>query len=343
MKSMKKEFIILGVIIVVLLAYLFFRSSDKVHYTIPELEEIKAETIDKIEIKRTDMTITLEKKDDKWLIQPQGYPVSENRITRLVDTIGKLTLTDLASRSKNYTLYDLHDEKVIHVKAFEKDEAIRQFDVGKTASTYGHTFVRLDGDSNVYYARESFRSFFEAKVDNLRDKVVMKVDANEISEITIEKADKAFLFSKNVKPAAAPTPPETKEGEETPAAPQAAAEEITWLTPDGKKGKKTALDSLINQFGELSCQEYIEDKSKEDLEKQAPLYTLKLKGSKDYVIKIFPKPGKKEGDEESATGTNYPAISSESPYPFVLASWKGDQIMKSPEDLLEEVKKEEKK
>jgi len=47
-------------------------------------------------------------------------------------------------------------------------------------------------------------------------------------------------------------------------------------------------------------------------------------------------------EEEGDNKGNYPAISSENPYPFLLASYKADQIMKKPEDLLEK-KSEDKK
>jgi len=69
---------------------------------------------------------------------------------------------------------------------------------------------------------------------------------------------------------------------------------------------------------------------------------LKLKGSKDYMIKIFPKLEKKEDEKEEGSGAEkYPAISSENSYPFLLTSWKAEQVMKKPEDLIEEEKKKE--
>jgi len=113
--------------------------------------------------------------------------------------------------------------------------------------------------------------------------------------------------------------------------------------PDGEKGKKSQLDSLINQLTSLSCQEYIEDKTKEDFKTQPPIYTLKLKGSKDYIITFFPKPETKEGEETPQGGEKYPVISSENAYPFLLSSWKAEQIMKKPEDLMDAAKKEEEK
>jgi hypothetical protein len=347
MKSIKKEYIILGAVIVILLGYLLFQSRDKVHYKVPVLDPVKNEDIDKVEIKKSDETITLVKKDSQWLIHPQGYPTDADKVDRIMKTITQLTLTDLVSKSKNYILYDLTEEKAIHVKAFNKDVELRDFEIGKVASTYGHTFVKIKDNPNVYYASESFRSHFDTKVSDLRDKTVMKLDSNEISEVTIEKEGQTYVFAKNVKPVEPPKveldkvednkKEEKKEGEDKPAAvePPKPEEQITWLMPDGKKGKKSQLDSLINQLTNLSCQEYIEGKSKEDFKTEAPIYTLKLKGSKDYILTFFPKPETKEGEETPQGGEKYPVISSENAYPFLLSSWKAEQIMKKPEDLMD--------
>ena len=49
-KTVKKEYIILGVVIFALLLYLVFRSGDKIHYKMPELKTIDAKTLSKIEI-----------------------------------------------------------------------------------------------------------------------------------------------------------------------------------------------------------------------------------------------------------------------------------------------------
>jgi hypothetical protein len=346
MKSMKKETLILGVVIIALLGYLLLRKTNRVHYDIPTLDTVKVEDIDKIEIKKADKTIVLMKKEDNWVIEPNGYPTDKTKIDNITKNVAGLTLTDLASRSKNYTRYDLLKDKSIAVKAFQKDKVLRDYEIGKVASTYGHTFVKIKDDENVYYARESFRNHFDVKLDDLRDKSVMKVDTNEISQLEFTSEGKSYLLSKDVKKIepAAPEGQQEKDGkkEAQPVTPTAPQEEINWILPDGKKGKKAQVDSLIKQFTDLSCQEYIEGKTKEDFASQAPLYTLRLKGSKDFTLTIFPK-SEAKGDDNTGGSGNYPAISSENPYPFFLTSWKAEQIMKKPEDIIEGMEKKEEK
>lgn len=346
-KTFKKEYIILIVLIVALLLYLVFKRTDRVHYQLPELTPIDAGTLTKIEIIKPDGTLTLVKKDTGWFIDPNGYPTDENKITSITDVVKKLELTALASRSKNYVLYDLGEDKLIRVKAYQGDRVVRDFDIGKTTPTNNHTFVKLEGNDNVYHAAQSFRSHFDLKPDALRDKVVMKLDKNEISEIEFaRKEGEKYLFTKTAKPAAAPedkkdeavdkteTKPEAKpEDKEKAAAPEPPAETV-WASSDGKEGNKSELDSLLDQLAELKCEEYIEDKTVEDFKE--PLFTIRLKGKKDYTLSIYDKleePGKKN-EEEGSGMEKYPVVSSENPYPFFLGKYVVDRMMKKQEDLL---------
>jgi Domain of unknown function (DUF4340) len=334
MKGIKKEFIVLGVIIVLLMAYLLVKRGDKLHYDIPKLSTLAVETLDKIEIVKPDGTITLVQKDKKWLIAPKDYPMDETKVKNITDTVSQLALTDLVSKAKNYSRYHLHKEKAITVKAYQKEKIVRDFLLGKAAATYGHTFVKIKDNDNVYHAGGSFRNYFDVKIDDLRDKNIMKVDQNEITELTVTQEGKDYLFARKVKSAQAPAPLKPDESKaETVAPPQKPEDEISWLLPDGQKGDKSKLDSLIGQFSNLTCQKYIQDKSKEEFKSLPPLYVIKLKGSKDFSLTLFNKI--EEGDDKG----NYPVISSESPYPFLLGSYKAEQIMKKPGELLE--KKEE--
>ena len=109
---------------------------------------------------------------------------------KILKVVTSMTLTDLRSTEKNDSLFGLGKKDGITVKAYKDKQILREFVVGKTADTYRHTFVKLAGDKNIYAARTSFKSDFDTKVDNLRDKQVMKFDKNEISEITIVKGDR---------------------------------------------------------------------------------------------------------------------------------------------------------
>ncbi len=331
-KSIKKEYVLLAVVIVALLLYLVFRSGDKVHYKLPELDSIDAKTLTKIEIAKPNQTLTLVKKENKWLIEPNDYPTDENKVNNITSTICDLTLNALASKSRNYSRYDLDNDKAIQVKAYQKDQVVREFEVGKTTPTNNHTFVKLKEDDRVYHANKSFRMYFDQKTDDLRDKVVMKLDTNEVSEIEIEKEGKKYLFTKTAKPVETKTENAKKEEakkEEKESPPDKT--ETIWATKEGKEGNKTELDSILNQLSDLRCDGYLDDKKKEDFKE--PIYTIKVKGQKEYVLSIYEKLEESDKEEETSSG-KYPVLSSENPYPFSLSTYKAERLMKKPEELL---------
>ena len=317
--KVKKEHILLLVVIVGLSLYLIFRNQDNTHYKLPELSHISGKQITKIEILKQGIPIVLKKKDNKWYIGPDEYPADSNKTEKMLDVIGKLSLTAIVSESENYNRYDLNDEKKITIKTWGKGDVKRTFDIGKAASSFRHTFVKLKNDNRVYHARGNFRSDFDKTVEELRDKTVLAFNQDEIQyvRITKEKADIEFTRS-NI-----PVDVKTTEEADTQAPPPSPVNTI-WETADDKKANKAAIERLLASLSNLSCHEYIKGAKKEDFSN--PVYTIELKGTKDYRVSIFSKI-----DTETS---GYPAISSENNYPFSIRESQADNLMKEPGDFI---------
>ena len=322
MKPMKakSEYILLAVVIVALLLYLLLRNPDRVQYQLPALPAMARAELSRIDIVRSGQAIRLEKKDGRWLIQPQGYRSDPVRLEAIEDAVCNLRLTALVSESGNFFPYGLDREKVIIVKAYGQERLLREFSVGNAASTYSHTYVKLAGDHRVYHAEKSFRGEFERRVDDLRDKTVLTFDKNEISAVEIVSAGEAAVFTRNRLPVEIKAD-ETKAGDQ--ADPPKGAD--AWLMADGNAANPGELNGIIEQASQLSCEGFIEGRAREDF--REPVFTVRFKGHKDYLLSIFPK---------AETGTAYPAVSSESPYPFLLSSYKAENIMKKPGILKKE-------
>ncbi|HIH96181.1 MAG TPA: DUF4340 domain-containing protein [Thermoplasmata archaeon] len=319
---LKKEYVILFGIIIVLLVYIIFSSNrNKMTYKVPKLDRIENSEIDRIEISKAGEEIILSGKGDVWKIMPQEYPADYDKVKGMLDVIGNLTLTELSAEKKDYLRYELDEAKKIVVKAFKGDQLLREFDIGKPSSTYSHTFVRVGKDPCVYHARNSFRSTFDQDKKDLRDNVVMKFDKNEITGIEIKAGVETYELARKMMPLE--IQPEEQRDKDQPSAPK---EEESWVMPDGKKAQKTEIDSLLSQLSNLKCDEFIEGKVAEDF--KDPLYSVTLKGNKDYILRIF----KKEKEEDD----KYPALSSEISYPLLLSSYNAEKIMKKPEDFLKE-------
>jgi hypothetical protein len=329
--TLKKQYLIPTAVIVVLLLYLIFGSGrNKMSYDVPELSAVDQDAITKIEVSRPEKeSFTLSGGGESWKILPQEYPADPVKVEDMLKVISELTLTELASEREDYQRYDLDEDSRIRVKAYIGDTMVREFDIGKTPSTYRHTFVRLADDGRVYYARESFRSRFDLEVKDLRDKAVMSFDKNEISEIRIVSADSELTFTKTMVPVEAP-PVSEDQAEEKPEAAPEPQEQEAWISTDGKTGAKGEIDAILNDLSDLRCDEFIEDREKEDFIE--PEFTVTLKGTKDYTLRIFAK--------EDEDGGKYPAVSSENSYPFLLSTYRAERIMKKPADLFPEEKDE---
>jgi hypothetical protein len=334
-KKLKKEYIILGVVIIALFFYLILKKSDKVHYEIPGIKPLVKEDIGKVEIRWKGKTIVLNKKEKEWAVGEKKYPADESKINNIIDTIAGLSLSEMVSESQNYRPYELDEKNKIAVKAYKDDDILREFEIGKQASTYSHTFVKIAGDDKVYHAEKSFRGYFDREIDDLRDKTVLTFDKNEISEIQVISEGREYQFSKRVT-VKEPEPPEDKDKSKEEIPPAEPEEKIQWLTADGKEGEKTKLDSFINQLSDLRCDKYLEDKELKDFEDKNPVLKLTLKGSKNYTLSLFEKLG--EGDEDK---DKFPALSSENAYPFLLSGYKGDNFIRDAKELLKEEEKKE--
>jgi hypothetical protein len=97
-----------------------------------------------------------------------------------------------------------------------------------------------------------------------------------------------------------------------------------WEDAKGKTAPPTKISRLLSFLNHLECEKYIEGAKKEDFKN--PIYTLSLKGEKDFSLSIFAKKEKKDN--------NYAAVSSENNYPFYLSASQVDGIQSKVDDLL---------
>lgn len=319
MKS-KKEIVILVLIIAALTAYIVSEKRGSVHYLLPEVNPIAEKDVTKLTIHKGESDIVLHRENDEWVILPQKFLAEENVVKAMVEGIGSLTLTALASESKSYPVYELDDEHKVQVELYGGEEVLRKIEVGKAASSAQHTFVKLDGDHRVFHARGNLKITFDKSIAELRNKNVLTID-EEISEVNLKQGDKETTLlrastpvSVDVAQAEAGEKLGEVEGQEEPPP--------TWRTHEDLPAKEREVDDIINSLSQLQCNAFVEDKTKEDL--TSPLYEVTLKGLKDYTFAVFEK-----------VDSQYIATSSESDYPFFIPEWKAQRVMKDPDTLAE--------
>jgi hypothetical protein len=317
--KIKKEYLVLFILIITLSLYLLFRKADRSQYRLPNIPRVSTSEMTRVEISKPDGKILMEKKEGLWRISPEGYSVNAFKIKGILDTIGTLTLTTLISESKSYERYDLHKQKRIGVKAWSGDELKREFDVGKVAPSFNHTFVKIAGDERVYHAQENFRDRFDQTVENLRDEAVLRFEQEEIQKVDITRGKDSLTFARKSLPVEVATTQDEKAKDKEPA-----RVESMWQTSEGKGVDESQLKRLLDTLSRLNCSGYIEGRDKGDF--TDPVYTLKLEGAKTYILSLFEKTKKEDKTR--------PAVSSENDYPFLLSDFQANRIMISPEELL---------
>ncbi len=321
MKS-KKEYIILGIVIAALAAYLGLQKTDRTHYELPAIEQLKNENITSIKITKGLEIVELKQKDDTWLIYPEKYPADKNKIDPMVDVIKDLTVTAMVSEAESYPRYELDSENKITIQAGADSNTLRTFDIGKSAPSNKHTFIKLPKDKRVYHARDNFRSKFDQTKDDLRDKTVLRVEKSEIQQVEIKDKDGNLLLGLQQKPVEveigveAGTEPDPAAEEKTPT--ENIAPELVWQDADGEPVKESDINNLFNNVSDLKCQSFITDKTKDDF--TAPVYTMTFTGAKTYTLSIF----EKINEDDDA----YPAVSSENEYPFMFPAYQMDNMVK---------------
>ncbi len=311
--KIQKEYLILIAVICILVVILIISSGrDRMTYKLPQLDKIEQNSINKIEIITPEDSILLEKSQDEWLIMPQEYAVDTDKVEEMLDVIGSLTLTELVSDKENYQRYELDEENRIHVKAFKGEKLIREFFIGKVSSTYSHTYVRLTDSIHVFHARDSFQSTFEQNKSGLRDKLVMEFGQEEITTLVLEGEFGSLELNKELRTA------NTKE-EEPEASPK---EEEVWLTIDGEEADTSVINSVLSKLSNLNCDYFLDEEEKQEFED--PVYTLIARGEKDYKLEIYQQ---REDEDE------YPSLSSENKFPFLLTKYMAESLMKKPNDI----------
>lgn len=324
--KIKKEPIVLLVVIAVLSVYLVLHKTNRTHYQLPKVPDIAEKAISKIQIDKGAASVVLDKKGSGWEIAPQGFPADAEKVKRMLDILKNLTLTALVSEAKDYARYDLTEDKKVRVRAWASGNLKRDLDVGKTVPTYQHTFVKLAGDSRVYHARENFRDTFDQTAGDLRDKAVLSFDPGKIREISMVKGKASLVLTR--KEVSGKT--KTDQGSATKGSGPPKVESV-WEDAGHKEVNRKELTDLLGNLSHLKCEKYL-DGAKKDL--KDPIFTISLKGEKAFQLTLFAKKEKEAKD--------YPAVSSENVYPFLLPDWSLEKIMKDPEGLLRKPVPEEK-
>jgi len=309
---MKKEYLILIAIILVLSAYLVFHKENQDNYTLPEITKIDRSKITALTVEKKGRKIEFKKQGDNWELTDKKYLAKQSNMNSMLDVFEKLKLSALVSEKGDLKRYELDEEMTIKAVAKDNDAILLEINIGKTAPTFNHTFIMLKNDKNVYHANDSFRTYFDKTVDEFRDKKVLEFKEEAITGLMLEKEGLSkTLVAKDTK---------TDKGKTN----------KQWAFADGSAVQEEALSDLISSLALLECNAYVPDVTKQSFESKAPVLKITVSDKTPLVLTLFGKEGEKilEG------------ISTQNNDVFKLGEYTGNDIVSNVDKILG-IKKEE--
>ncbi len=283
-----REFIILAVIALVLLAYIIFRSSGNINYKLPEIDIIDKDSVSSLTIDGQEASYIFEKDGDDWYIQPENWLANASTVNTILNSLTEIKVVDLISSSGNPALYDLSEDKRFTVKAYSGDEMVRELYVGKVSSSGVYTYIMFPGDGNVYSIRGSLPSSVGSGKEDMREKQIIKVQKSDLQKMTFTSGGATRILYKDEN--------------------ELWTEDSAEVQPDADLIAKaeTTLTSLRST-------KYLSEKPAGEPEWTVGLST----GDEDISLQIWP-----------ATEDGYPAWSSIRGYSFIISAYSGESILK---------------
>ncbi len=303
---MKKEYLILTALILILCAYLFLHKENRDNYTLPEIPEIDIEKVTGMVIKKENVSIVFTKSKDKWTLTDKGYAADKYTMDNMLATFKNFKLAALVSQDGDVARYELDEKKKISVELLEGEKTVFKIAMGKTAPSFNHTFVMLENDKQIYHASGSFRSNFDNSVDDFRDKTVMEFKTGSIKHITVEKDNLTTSLNAT----------EEKNDKDQ--------NVVTWASKEKSPADKKLVSALLSAMSNLECEKFLDIKIDEQIKKAAPMCKVHLENETGLDLTLF----------AAAEGENIIGISSMSEYVFALSQYNGKEIITTIEKLL---------
>ncbi|MBN2707226.1 MAG: DUF4340 domain-containing protein [Deltaproteobacteria bacterium] len=327
---MKKEFLLLLVVIIGLGALLFYQKKGKTNYQLPQLSAF-SEGADRLLLEKGTERIELRRDDKIWLIGAEKYRADGARVAAMLDKLKELQPVALISEKGNYQLYELDPEKRISVSLYAGDKLLRRLEIGKSSASLRQSYVRLGEDPKVYQVLGNLQSNFFTTLDELRDKEVLTIAPEQrenLNEIVLERfvdgkseSLKMLRLPLEKQPAdQGRTEAESQAaGDSADSAPQsakAASALSGWQLTDGSPVAASAVAELLDGLAALKCDSFLAESSGVDFSR--PFYQIILRGAQaEFRLSLL-----------ASENGGYPAVSSAVAEPFRLPSWKGERLIK---------------
>lgn len=239
----------------------------------PVVESFEVEEITKIEINSPDISETLEKTGDQWIVSSKDSVKADlNVITAILKNTQKLERGEVASKNKEKHSVFRVDENGVHIKLFAGNLTKADFYVGKSGPQFSSTYIRKEGEDTVYLFKENLIAVFNK--DEFRDLNIIAFEDDKLRGLHFEGEKQVLNLQKE-------------------------DEEWRLTQPLNIEVDETKVKSLINSLSLLRGNDVITDLEEKDTGFDKPIIkvTISFEEEKDNQILLI---GNRISDDNDA-------------------------------------------
>ncbi len=158
--------------------------------------------------------ITILRDNDAWAVQTgnKKYPADKDKVRSMIETLTNLRPTQVvANNHKQWAEYGVADTNSLNIIVYNtKGKQIAHLYVGKIKTEQAqmqyaypgqnqsyYTYVRLDGDKNVYLVPQLLALTFINDPNAYRDQTIINIQQFDIQSITINDSQGSFTIKRD--------------------------------------------------------------------------------------------------------------------------------------------------
>ncbi|MBT3253872.1 MAG: DUF4340 domain-containing protein [Candidatus Marinimicrobia bacterium] len=144
--------------------------------------------IDKIEI--TDISLTSAGSSIEFIKNESGwslddYPVDTVRMKQLMDQFSDLSIDRMVTMNpEKHSKYEVTDQESQFLASNGDGKDLLHLIIGKQGANYQETFVRADGENEVYAVKSNLIQYKNKTVKDFWDRTITQFDVNHVNQIT---------------------------------------------------------------------------------------------------------------------------------------------------------------
>src|SRR3954468_887175 len=167
--------------------------------TPPAILKLDQNSITKLELKKKDsdpVVLTKSGSGDWQITAPKSFRADQSAVTGIVSTVSSLNservVEDKASNLQNFGL----EQPVLEVDLTTKDKT-QKLILGTDTPAGGAVYAMLSGDPRLFTVSSYTKTNFDKTLNDLRDKRLLPVDADKVSQVEVVRKNSDIEFGRN--------------------------------------------------------------------------------------------------------------------------------------------------